>query len=262
MQYYFHNAVTEKPQISDFKLHNHDVYELLLFISGDAEYVVEGTTHKVEPYDLLIARPNEMHRIKHLSQTPYVRFVLNISDEFFLSYCPEYKIFFESDKYAYNKIESEFVKKSGILDSYTRLKKYTCDFTIKNSPIIPAVITEIMYILCSCGDIYEQTTGCNTLIQNIISYINNNYKNKISLEDIANKNFISKYYMCRLFKEKTGYTLTSYINHKRIINVKDLCKNGISISNAAIESGFGNYSAFYKAYVKEFGAAPKTLLEE
>lgn len=66
----------EVPDNNDFKLHNHDdVYEIVLFLSGDSEFYAEGNVYKLKPYDMLITRPFEMHHIRCLSAKPYERII-------------------------------------------------------------------------------------------------------------------------------------------------------------------------------------------
>lgn len=261
--YNMHYTTDDVPNTDLFRLHSHDSYEMLIFFDGDAEYVSEGSVYPLGKNDLVIARPHEMHKVHHLSNKRYERYVLNINGEFFEEYnCTEYKDFF-SRHYpgTYNKIKSDKVAETGILDLFYKLKLYSDEFNDVYKPVIVALIIELLYILNEKEDLYE-ITGQNTLIRNIIRYINMHFSERINLSNIADNNFVSKYYLCRIFKAKTGYTITSYINHKRLIYVKDLYKNGIGLSTASAEAGFSNYSAFYKACIKETSMSPKDMIEK
>ena len=86
----------EVPDNNDFKLHNHDdVYEIVLFLSGDSEFYAEGNVYKLKPYDMLITRPFEMHHIRCLSVKPYERIILYLSTEYFKqNRCEEFEDIF------------------------------------------------------------------------------------------------------------------------------------------------------------------------
>ena len=86
----------EVPDNNDFKLHNHDdVYEIVLFLSGDSEFYAEGNVYKLKPYDMLITRPFEMHHIRCLSAKPYERIILYLSTEYFKqNRCEEFEDIF------------------------------------------------------------------------------------------------------------------------------------------------------------------------
>ena len=90
-----------------------------------------------------------------------------------------------------------------------------------------------------------------------MSYINNNYNSNISLGDVAEKFFISKYHLCHMFKKATGLTVHRYITQKRITNVRESMGEGINITSAVINAGFSSYSSFYRSYIKEYGIPPK-----
>ncbi len=264
VDYFMHCTFDKKVNIDSFRLHSHDdLYELMLLIAVNAEYISEGSVYPIETNDVVIARPNEMHRIHHMSDGEYGRFCIQINKSFFEKYkCECYEDFFmKYDFGTYNKISAAWVKESGIYDIFMRIKEYSENLKNIHVPAVAGCILEMLHILNNNENIFD-IPGKSNLVRDIISHINTNFHSKISLDELADKYFISKYYLCRIFKAKTGYTLTGYINHKRITNVKELCRKGMNISQAAIESGFGNYSAFYKAYFKETGEAPKSILNK
>jgi AraC-like DNA-binding protein len=90
----------------------------------------------------------------------------------------------------------------------------------------------------------------------VASYINENLTSDLSLEHIAKTFFVSKYYLCRAFKRHTGIGVHSYVTAKRISLAKEMIASGEVASAVAYKVGFGDYSAFYRAYVKQVGKAP------
>ena len=111
------------------------------------------------------------------------------------------------------------------------------------------------YIARDMNDITEDLIY-DSKISDIISYINDNLSEDLSLENLASKFYISKYHLLRLFKKHTGYTPYNYI-HKRLITAKGLLKEGLNISQVCHECGFNDYSNFIRAFSKEFGISPK-----
>ena len=69
--YYYMNKNNKHPEQKDYFLHNHDFFEVLIFFSGDADFIAEGTVYHLNPYDIVITRENEMHRILHNSPAKY-----------------------------------------------------------------------------------------------------------------------------------------------------------------------------------------------
>jgi len=242
-----------------FRLHNHDEYEIYLFLEGDSKYIVEENVYNLEPYDMIIIRKHEMHRIYHNSNTAYRRFVLMVSPEYFKS-CPEYEeVFLNPSINKGNKINSDIVRSSGIYDAVKRLKKYSDGFEISDTPVINGTITEILYILNS---ISHFTVGevSNNQLKEVISYINNNYTDEITLDILEEKFYISKYHLCRIFKEATGLTVQNYIRQKRLTYVAELKRQGKNFTEAAVLAGFNDYSSFYRAYMNKHKKSPKNDL--
>jgi len=92
------------------------------------------------------------------------------------------------------------------------------------------------------------------LIKKAVQYINDNYANKISLDDIAGHVGISKYYFSVLFKREKGITFSSYLNTVRIEKAKQLLKNPQStINDVVYEVGFNDSQYFSKTFKKYVG---------
>ena len=185
--------------------------------------------------------------------------VFEVDDEFFkCNNCCEYlSVFNDREVGTKNKIPAEFVKSSGLSDTIKRWFKYTDDGKNLDTPISRSVFIEILYIMNNINDFYYDEEDTDNLIPKVISYINKNFTGKITLEDLENEFFVSKYHLCREFKKTTGHTIIGYVNNKRLAKVKELYKEGSSINKICVEAGFSSYSSFYKAYLKEYGIIPK-----
>ena len=75
-----------------------------------------------------------------------------------------------------------------------------------------------------------------------------------SLAPLAPSGF--KYHMLHEFKEKTGTSIHQYLLMKRIVYAQMLMKNGASSVQAAHDSGFEDYTGFYRAFKSRTGYAP------
>ena len=244
---------------TSFKLHTHSGYEIMLFLEANAKFVVEDKVYVVEPYDMIFIRENELHCFYRHVPAPYRRVILGVEDEFFEeNNCLEYKkIFTDKKTFADNKIPAKVVKSSGLLDAFMRYQKYSKDYTLpQETPVLNSIIVEILYLMSNCSE-FAESDHIKSSIKSVIIYINDNYWNDITLDDLCNKFYLSKPYLCRAFLESTGLTVNSYIRKKRLGKVKELRARGMSISDAAVKAGFRNYTAFYRAYKNEFGKSPK-----
>lgn len=95
------------------------------------------------------------------------------------------------------------------------------------------------------------------IIKRVIDYINKNYMNSVSLNDISEFTNLSVSYLSRIFNEEMGCSLSTYVNRVRIDNSKlFLLNEGIPLAEAAYLSGFEDQSYFSKIFKKVTGVTP------
>ena len=101
--------------------------------------------------------------------------------------------------------------------------------------------------------------GRRAIAEAVLSYINENFRSELTVDELADKVFLSKYHFMRLFKAQTGSTVYAYVRQKRLMNASRLIREGVPAQKAAAESGFGDYSAFHRAFKESFGTSPGKL---
>jgi AraC-like DNA-binding protein len=103
---------------------------------------------------------------------------------------------------------------------------------------------------------YINTFSSNKKIVEILDFLNKNLTNRISIDELADKFYMSRYHLMHTFKEETGCTIGSYITTKRLLLARDMIRDGSSVSAACDACGFGSYSSFIRAYRKQFHSTP------
>ena len=76
----FSHTKTDTPTQSPFHRHMHSDYEILYFVEGDADYVVESAVYRLQRRDLLLIAPRTYHHLRLRSSSRYERFVINFSE--------------------------------------------------------------------------------------------------------------------------------------------------------------------------------------
>ncbi|MBR5237037.1 MAG: helix-turn-helix transcriptional regulator [Clostridia bacterium] len=259
--YQYYHRHDEVPEMSHYQIHTHNSYELLIFIKGDASFVVEGAVFPLAPYDVLITRPGEMHQIFHHSPAPYERIMLRVTDAFFVNNdCTDFRhIFTEREAGRENILRLGSKNNTAILDTIKRIEKYA-QKEQKNEVVIRCAVIELLYALNQLKPAKAVSTPQSEIIGHVTSYISHHLDSDLTLEALAEQFFVSKYYLCRIFKKYTGITLGQYITQKRILAAKSFYQGGHSLSESASLAGFSDYSSFYKACTKETGQPPRKAL--
>ena len=245
--YYYHDSKMNKRT----GLHTHPYYEFYFFLEGHAEAQVKKEHYMLAYVDI-----------------PYRRFDLWMSVSFYNN------LVNMSEDYAYavNKASNE-----------DRHVIHTDRITFNS------ILSKLFYIIgeekgkrfgretqlmISLGDLlmhinrlaFEQFTTHrvtqDALYQNICDYIEHNIDENLSLDNIADHFFLSKYYISHVFKDNIGISIHKYIAKKRLQLCHDAIMGGEPISHVYNTYGFDDYSSFYRAFKKEYNMSPKQLIQK
>ena len=100
----------------------------------------------------------------------------------------------------------------------------------------------------------------NELICDILIYINDNLKRKISIHTLEEKFFYNRYYIMKLFKKEIGLTITDYINSLKIYSaIKSIESTNNNMLNIALTNGFNSLEYFSEMCKKITGESPTTI---
>ena len=117
------------------------------------------------------------------------------------------------------------------------------------------LITDLLTLCIIESKNYAETN--NTILDKlklIQTYLDQNYRSKISLDQLAEDYYISKYHLCREFKRIYGVTLVNYITVKRITYAKELLRfSNKNIEEIAEACGYPDASYFNKVFQKMEG---------
>ena len=106
----------------------------------------------------------------------------------------------------------------------------------------------------------NDTSACHkTKIRQVLSFINEHLTEELTVEQLSERVYLSRYHFMRLFKAQTGSTVHAYVRQKRLLSAARLIREGVPAAKAAADSGFGDYSAFHRAFKECFGIAPGEL---
>ena len=261
----FHYSNTD---LSGVSLHHHDFYECYLFLAGDVTYLIEGKSYPLTPGDIVLVNSKELHQAYINSKnSAYERIVLWINPSFLrelsteetdLTHC------FESpNRKNVLRLDYEWQQKIRILmNKLIMLERYQ---GIGRELLYKAYITELMIYINNqifYGNVrLDVEAKKSNLIEQILEYINAHIDEDITIDDLSEHTYLSKFHLSREFKKNTGTTLHRYILQKKLIAAKELILKDIPITHVYEQCGFGDYSNFFRAFKNEYGMTPKQYLE-
>ena len=94
----------------------------------------------------------------------------------------------------------------------------------------------------------------------ITAYIEAHHREKIVLEDIASRFYLSREYFSRFFRQNMGVTFSRYVNQVRLMHIyHDLCSTGEGVMELAEKHGFANYKLFNRMFWEIYGCKPSDV---
>lgn len=243
----------------EFEWHYHDFHKIIVFVSGKVTYHIEGKAYQLKPQDILLVSQGAIHKPEIDPSIPYERYIFWIRDD--LS-SPELNTCFQkANDRSFNLIRLDSVLQEKLKDLLPEIEHSLRDAQFGDSILSKALFTQFMvYInrifLKSSTAPDQKSYSSDSQVEQLLKYINRNLSENLSIDHLAERFFFSKYHMMRKFKKETGYTIHNYIISKRLLRARSLIAQGTPVMKAAMQSGFQDYTAFVRAYKKQFGTVP------
>lgn len=234
--------------------HCHDIYEILYVIQGNGKYIVEGGEYVIRPRTIMIIHPLSYHHLA-LESAVYERYLIQFSKSAVPSSVQRMLEKISEGDGSYGKYFSPSAVSDAVTSLYERFEIAETLPDEEKVAYIRTLLSELI-ILLSAASGEKMVHFVDEIGARVVRYLNQNITKDISLDQLAKRFFVSKYYLCRAFKKHNGISVHGYINYKRIMQAKQLIEAGETASGAAYKVGFGDYSAFYRAYVKIIGSSP------
>lgn len=258
----FTHVITHGTEKDLFYLHNHAMYELVYCLSGNVAYMAEGVRYALEPGSLLIIGPTVLHRLFVCSDAPFERYILYIN---YLDKASPLSSLITACQPPIGKdrIGSAYYSAQDMAElsaDFERIIRVCQSDKDKIKGLTPNYVQSLLsdlLIICEGKKPAASSVGDCTTSNMLVQYINANYFKDITLQDIADRFFLSKDYCNRLFKKTTGVTIMQYVLYNRIFCAKQLLAKGCSAVETAQRVGFSDYSSFFRAYRKITGRSPR-----
>lgn len=241
--------------------HVHPYYEIFYLVNGDCTFFINHDIYKLNKGDLVIVPEGELHKSTYPQR----------------GFSEQYCLCFKDNNLEWLKdiIGEEIVNaslKMGVISIPEKRRDYVealmkkMLFESKEQDILSAAfikigLIELLLFIIRCQrfeqNVIKEIDVDNQLMQQIATYIYNNYNQKITLEHMADKFHISKSYLSKKFKSVTGFGFKEYLVNVRIKNACTLLLDtNKSITDIAFECGFNDSNYFGDAFRHVKGMSP------
>lgn len=251
----FHIDTTSSPTAYNMPFfHYHSCYELFILLSSQRTMIIQDKILQGCRGDIFLIPPENIHRT---TGQKFKRIVINFSREYLNEHFNDAIIGKMLTCFDVAKISLSPAELDVVLNQCTNL--FNADTSNPNNTAF-LDLAKILFFLTEKMNYNFEDADQSTpdqLISNILNYVNDNYKTLHSLTEIAKHFFITKEYLCKLFKEKVEVTPISYLNSLKLKHACFMLRGTQSnMETISEECGFNSPSYFSKMFKDNFNLSP------
>lgn len=256
----------------DMKYHHyHSTYEIYYLLEGNRYHFIDRNIFFVQPGSLVFIAKNRIHKTSPAEQHFHRRFLIEI-EEFVMEQ------WFE--EMASGRLCSLFTDEMSILTltaaqqsflnaKLNAIKQEAAQKKEAYEEMIEYLLREILLFsfriksegnaayIPSLNLIGPETEKIRT-VNRVAGYLADHYQESSSLDELASRFFTNKFYLTRIFKQVTGFTIREYLHIQRVQKAQEFLRTSLlPITEIALMVGFENVSYFEKIFRRYCMQSPR-----
>lgn len=243
--------------------HFHQNLELLYLLEGVAELQIENLKYQMNRGDFVLINSNKKHSFRSEGQVLYVEYEVDYG--ILAEYMESNQLLFWCNTMAdkndtYGTLQSVLDR---ILNRY--FEKNDTGRLYLNSLYFQVVYLLTSYFRINLDDARLQIPGMqdDARIFEIQNYVQSNYHQQISLNDLASQLFLSNAYLSKYIKKKFGLSFLEYLNNVRLFHaIDDLIYTNKKMIHIALDNGFPTTASFNKSFKQYYNMTPSAYRDK
>lgn len=226
---------------------------LYFVLSGTLHIRIGSRSYRYGPDEITLINAHEVSRV---SQSDAVAAVFDLDSSALEEDIPN--LWFSREPIPETNLDPFLILKSLL----ARYVKFNIDSDLDNSLLNRSMYYAVIHHLLTFFRINrpKQQAAANSKalqMEQVARYIDQNYRQTLSLNDLAGRFYLSPPYLSRLFKQFYGTTFSDYLMNIRLQNcLTELTGKSTSIETLSARYGFPNSRSFISHFKKKFGATP------
>jgi len=242
--------------------HFHSTYEIYYLMSGHRAFFIQDRTITINEGDIVVIAPNILHRTTNAERPKHERLIINMHERLFSPDGSHQDVFRPLLERDYLVLKNSLRSRQPI---ETLVSAMIQEMQERRSGFELFAQTLAQQLLVTCSRHFMQhdaepmasPSPMHERVSEIVRHINEHYMEELSLHLLADRFYISPYYLSRSFKEATGFAFVEYVNSVRIKEAKKLLETtSMKVNLIARKVGFGSVTHFGRVFRSVTGNAP------
>lgn len=234
-----------------YKKHFHDTFSLGANKHGVSKYMNSDKVYTLKENQLSIINPNTVHACNASTE---------ILNEYYMMYldtvwCKNIQNIINDNITSFTPVPPHILEDKKIYHEYIKLCKYIFEehSSLDKEDILITFFLKFFALFLE--EINDEVI--DEKFEQIILYLDQNYKENITLVELADHFKLNSFYIIRLFKSNINLTPRAYLINVKINKAKEFLQKGYSIVDTALECGFFDQSHFHRNFLKIVATTPK-----
>ncbi len=252
----------DRPDVDFLKTHFHNVHKIIFVAEGTVKMGIADKSYTVSRDSIVFISNLENHSAAILSP-PYKRYVITLPQDFghtvfnssaLLSILTQRPPGF-SHAIALNEKTAYIIRE--VLREMLNENEKKEAFWAERLLSLAAKLLITLYRYSSAAFPVNEASEAAKIVSSVQRYIILNSQKDITLESMANRHFINKYYLSRIFRSITGYKFKDYVIQQRLSAAKELLLHtDMSVTEVCLHSGYNNVNHFIRIFKSYEGTSP------
>lgn len=247
--------------IKEYPIHWKDSLRILFVLKGSLEVTIETETYTLEDRELEIINVDEISSLKsdednlvlvfEMEQAYFDRYYDGIKDTYFYANTRDYKVQEDEIYFELRRLISMIT-----YEIYAEIDDYKDIIETEMVDLIFLLLNEFHYLFYEEESLrYDKDELAR--YSRIIQYLNENYMYKVSLQELANSEYLSSQYLSYKIKDTFGHSFNDFLNKVRIEESRKLLLDtDKNISEISDEVGFSHSRYYNKHFETKYGLSP------
>lgn len=230
--------------------HYHEFFEIYYLEAGARQFVISNELYDIRPRTAVLLPPYTMHYSYGLGDTPFRRIVIYFDQA---AIRPQLWEKYRHSCGVFNFAPQDQLRVEMLMEQILR----ECQFGEAGEPEASAPLLEYFAVMLQRAGVRNTRLTNANKIRKIMAFLGDHYADALKLDQLSERFFISKSYMCRAFRQFTGTSILEYLNSVRVLHASRLfLESDLNLGAIAEKVGFSGLNSFERNFLKYTGCSP------